>query len=153
MAGRDRAASGRPRGGRGTTRYVLAKLARCAACGSPMYCSTSPQRRKEGTRARRYICANVKFATGVCDASHIDAEPVDRQFIALLSLYLIDVEAWNTVATRAPSAQVATIEDAVNAAVAAVRALDAQIARLEDRFAAQHILGGRRDPRRPRSEA
>jgi hypothetical protein len=42
---------------------------------------TSTYKRKDGTRARSYMCKHVKAGTGLCDATSVRAEPVDAVFI------------------------------------------------------------------------
>ncbi len=92
---RDRAAgSARSPKGRPASNHALARLARCGTCWAPMRPVTSTYRRKDGTRARSYLCAEVKAGTGLCSAPGLDAELVDRAVIANLDRYLGDFEAW-----------------------------------------------------------
>ena len=49
--------------GRPAHRHLLAKLARCGACGSPMFVARAAYRRKDGTRARQYECRGYTRAT------------------------------------------------------------------------------------------
>jgi DNA invertase Pin-like site-specific DNA recombinase len=94
-ATRDKAAkSHSTRTGRRTTRYSLARLAKCDRCGERMYCVTSPYKRKDGTHQRSYICANVRQDTGLCDQPKIDAAKVDTAVVAHLDRLFIDFEAW-----------------------------------------------------------
>jgi DNA invertase Pin-like site-specific DNA recombinase len=101
---RDR--GGRPQPtGRPTVRYVLSRLARCGRCGSTMYCQTSPYKRKDGSHARRYVCAQVHSQTGTCDAPHIDAAKVDTAIVAHLRTLFVDFTAWTGTLEEARSAE------------------------------------------------
>jgi site-specific DNA recombinase len=94
-ANRDKAAkSHQARTGRHTTRYALAKLGRCDRCGERMYCVTSPYVRKDGTRLRSYVCANVRDETGLCNQPKVDAAKIDTAIVAHLNRLFIDFEAW-----------------------------------------------------------
>src|SRR5207342_3461367 len=74
----------RKRGGRPTTRHALSGSAACERCGSRMYARTSPYVRRDGTRARTYVCASVHGGTGACDQPTIDAERIDTSVVAYL---------------------------------------------------------------------
>jgi site-specific DNA recombinase len=108
---RDRAAAGREaaKGGRPTTRYVLSRLATCARCGSRMYCSTSPYKRKDGTQRRFYLCASVHGQTGLCDAPRIPAETADATIVPHLRSFFVDFESWLDGVTTAESADRETV--------------------------------------------
>ncbi len=80
--------------GRPAQNHALARLARCGRCGERLYAVTSNYRRKDGSRARSYVCHSYQFATGTCDAKPIDAELVDAAVIAGLDSLLIDFEGW-----------------------------------------------------------
>jgi len=122
---RDRAqGSQRDPRGRPPTNYALARLARCGQCGSAMYGSTSTYRRKDGTKRKSYECGNFKFATGVCDASPIDAELVDRAVIANLSRYLGDFEAWRSQIEAGHTAERDRLEGEVERARVDIDELD-----------------------------
>jgi hypothetical protein len=75
-------------------RHLLARLAVCAECGERMYAVTSPYRRKDGTKARQYVCHAYKFGTGLCDAKPVNAEVVDTAVMESLHDVLPDFEAW-----------------------------------------------------------
>jgi site-specific DNA recombinase len=92
-AGRDKA-KGSDRRGAPHRNHVLAGLAVCAQCGGVMRPKTSTYRRKDGTRARKYICRHVVDGTGLCNAPPIDAELVDEHVVDELQEYLGDFEAW-----------------------------------------------------------
>jgi DNA invertase Pin-like site-specific DNA recombinase len=98
---RDRSRKGRKHEGRPVGRYALAKLAVCGRCGDRMYAVTSPYRRKDGTRARHYVCANYRDATGACDQPKMRADLVDRAMIAHLDSFFLDFDAWTEQATSA----------------------------------------------------
>ena len=87
--GSDRSPRGRP-----TSKYALARLARCGECGEPMRPITSPYRRRDGSQRRTYLCAHVKDATGLCSAPPVDAEIVDAAVVSQLQSYLGDFDTW-----------------------------------------------------------
>jgi hypothetical protein len=64
-----------------------------------MYAVTAGSRRADGSRARHYVCPNVRGATGVCDAPRLDAGAVEPFFVAPLHDFLVDLDAW--IAARA----------------------------------------------------
>jgi hypothetical protein len=74
---RDKAAPSEKATGRPNQNHALARLARCGRCGERLYAVTSSYRRKDGTRARSYMCHAYKQGTGTCDAKPIDAEVLD----------------------------------------------------------------------------
>ena len=82
--------------GRPSQNHALAKLAVCGQCHERLYAVTSSYRRKDGSRARSYVCHNQHFKTGVCDAKPIDAEYVDRVVLAGLDTLLVDFDGWRT---------------------------------------------------------
>jgi DNA invertase Pin-like site-specific DNA recombinase len=98
------------RGGRPTTRYALAKLGVCDRCGEGLYAATSPYQRKDGTRARSYVCANVRTETGLCDQPKINAETVDRAIVSYLDGLFVDFEAWQSELRRGTESQRAAAE-------------------------------------------
>ena len=67
-----------------------------------MYAVTAGSRRADGSRARHYVCPNVRGATGVCDAPRVDAGAVEPFFVAPLHDFLVDLNAW--IAARAAQA-------------------------------------------------
>ena len=93
-AQRDVAASGRPTGGRPSPRFLLATQAKCHRCGSTMYSRLSPYKRKDGSRARAYLCSHVVNGTGLCDTKPVDAEAVDAEVIDRLPRYIAQAEQW-----------------------------------------------------------
>ena len=119
------------RGGRPTRRYALAKLAVCGRCGERMYASTSPYVRKsDGGQRRRYVCANVKFGTGLCDQPPIDAERVDAAVVDYLDRLFVDVESWAGELEAAADAQRLAVEAALPEARREVERLDAREAKM-----------------------
>ncbi len=119
------------RGGRPTRRYALAKLAVCGRCGERMYASTSPYVRKsDGGQRRRYVCANVKFGTGLCDQPPIDAERVDAAVVDYLDRLFVDVESWAGELEAAADAQRSAVEAALPEARREVERLDAREAKM-----------------------
>jgi site-specific DNA recombinase len=93
-AARDLAEPGQKRTGRPAQNHALARLAVCGRCGEGMYAVTSSYRRKDGSRARSYVCPAYHASTGTCDAKPIDAEAVDAAVIAGLDSLLVDFESW-----------------------------------------------------------
>jgi site-specific DNA recombinase len=136
-AERDRPASGRPdpRGRPTATRYVLSKLAVCGECGSPMYAQTSPYRRKrDGLRARRYVCREVKGSTGECTAPLIDAELVDAEVISYLDQLFVDYEAWMEHVAEARGKRHEAARAALDEALSDLDGIDRGIARAESDY-------------------
>ena len=119
------------RGGRPTSRYALAKLAVCDRCGSRMYVSTSPYKRKDGSHARGYMCANVKFSTGLCNQPKVDAEKVDRAILAYLDDLFIDYEAFVAELSRGADEQVHTVQTALDASLEEIDRLDRRAGQIE----------------------
>jgi DNA invertase Pin-like site-specific DNA recombinase len=112
-AGRKRASDGRPRGGRPTVRYALAKLGRCARCGGTMYARTSPYKRKDGTQARYYVCANSAAnnpEAATCDAPKLDAETADAAILPHLRSVFVDFEGWLSRLTNAQASEREALE-------------------------------------------
>jgi len=133
---RDRAKAGRPQSGQPTRRHALHRLAECATCGERMYAETSPYKRKDGTHARRYVCANVKFATGLCDGDKVDAERVDAWIVDDLHALTFDFDAWlaNVTASDdterlAAEAELADVQERQMQQAKRIRKLEATILR------------------------
>jgi len=82
----------RSRPGRPIEGYVLARVARCGVCGGYMDVCTG-KRRRDGTRRRTYVCRDHRGTTS-CPARPIDATLIDNAFVANLTGFLGDVEAW-----------------------------------------------------------
>jgi hypothetical protein len=64
--------------------YLLAGLLRCG-CGEPLYC-TAGNKRKEGARARRYVCAShdKDRHAARCTARRLGADMLEAMFVASL---------------------------------------------------------------------
>lgn len=101
----------RRRGGRPTIRFALAKIAVCDRCGESMYSRKSPYKRKDGSHARHYLCANVHGETGLCDAPKVNAEKVDTAIISYLDGLFVNFEEWQDEVARGRASK----RDAVNA--------------------------------------
>lgn len=98
-------ATGRKRSGRRTRRFALARLAKCDRCGEPMYATTSPYERKDGTHNRQYVCGNVRGSVKVgdepaCDQPKLDAERVDTAVVAYLEHLFVDFDEWTEQLAR-----------------------------------------------------
>lgn len=144
---RDRSAGGRARaaerdkGGRPTTRYALAKLAVCDRCGERMYATTSPYKRKDGSQARRYVCANVRFSTGLCDQPQVDAEKVDTAVVRYMGDLFIDYEAFVAELSRGSDEQARAARLALDAALEEIDVLDTRAERIEADYLRQMDAG------------
>jgi DNA invertase Pin-like site-specific DNA recombinase len=73
--------------------FILARLARCGRCESPMHCITG-ERREDGTFARRYVCASHHWHrhAGRCPAPRIDADVLEAMFASAIKSLLLDGE-------------------------------------------------------------
>jgi len=141
-ASRDRVASGRPRGGRSTRKYALSKIAVCDRCGEPMYASTSPyMRKRDGSKARSYLCKNVHGSTGLCDAPRIDAEAVDLAVITHLDSLFIDFDAWITELDKSSEQRRGEIGTALDAELAKLDQLERRGQRIEADYLRQVDAG------------
>ncbi len=85
----DRDPAGRPPEG-----YVLARVACCGICGARMDVVTSRYVRKDGSRGRRYVCRTHRERPHACAVLPFDAEILDRAFVANLTGFLGNVNAW-----------------------------------------------------------
>jgi hypothetical protein len=65
--------------------YLLTGLLRCGACGQRFYC-TAGNKRKDGTRARRYVCSSHDKDRDVerCSAKRLGADMLEAMFVASL---------------------------------------------------------------------
>jgi hypothetical protein len=102
--------------GRPAQNHALAKLARCGRCAERLYARTSTYRRKDGSRARSYVCHGYHFATGTCDAKPIDAEAVDAAVTAGLDTLLVDFDQWLSRIADAHTAERDRLADEVQRA-------------------------------------
>jgi DNA invertase Pin-like site-specific DNA recombinase len=87
--------------GRPPEGYLLSGIARCGACGGPMYGVTGrgkKNQRKDGTWPKRYVCRahreHPSTHSDYCPAKPIDAAVVDLHFVAHLDRFLGDVTVW-----------------------------------------------------------
>ena len=105
--GRDRAAGSARAPGRPSSRFVLSRLARCARCREQMFAITSTYRRKDGTKARHYVCPARQDSTGGCDQPKIDAEALDAVLVTRLPGLFLDFERWREglVSSHTPQAK------------------------------------------------
>lgn len=75
------------RGGRRSDHVaLLSGVMFCAHCGHGIW-------HRKGARLR-YLCGNVRHATGVCDAAPFDAQATEDAVLAHLSDVFIDFDAW-----------------------------------------------------------
>jgi DNA invertase Pin-like site-specific DNA recombinase len=138
-AGRRRAQDGMPKGGRPTTRYVLAKLGTCARCDGTMYARTSPHTRKDGTRQRSYVCANSAAydkTTATCDAPKIDAQTADAAIVPHLRGFFVDFQGWLGRVTDAQEADRDGLRRQVAEATTRIAKLAAAHEKAHDRYVA-----------------
>jgi DNA invertase Pin-like site-specific DNA recombinase len=65
--------------------YILARLARCGRCDSPMHCITG-ELRDDGTFARRYVCRSHHWHRHAerCAAPPIDADVLEAMFVSAI---------------------------------------------------------------------
>lgn len=137
VAGRKRGHDNMPKGGRPTTRYVLAKLGRCGRCGGTMYVRTSPHKRKDGTRKRDYACANSPAfdrSGATCDQPRVSAEAADAAIVPHLRGFFVDFEAWLSRVNDAQTADRAAIENRLSDARARVMRLSRAIQPAHDNY-------------------
>ncbi len=73
--------------------YLLAKLARCGRCGSPLYAMTGHER-EDGSFYRSYACASHvrSYDTARCAAAPIPASLLEAMFVSVLARLLIEGE-------------------------------------------------------------
>ena len=90
----DLAAGSSRKPGRPYSRHALAGLVECGRCGSRMYSTVSPYKRKDGSQKRSYVCASVKDGTGMCDAPPVNAEKVDAAVVEHLGGFFVDFDGW-----------------------------------------------------------
>jgi DNA invertase Pin-like site-specific DNA recombinase len=134
-ARRDAAVVGRARADRPSSRFLLATLARCGTCGATMYSRTSSYRRKDGVRARSYLCAHVVDGTGLCNAPPQDAERIDEQVLARLPRFIEAADRWLREMGSDRQQAEARADRELVVAEQRVRELEARVAGLSDRYA------------------
>lgn len=142
-AGRDRTRAARAKasaakrgslGGRPTVNFALAKLGRCGRCGERMYARTSPYKRKDGTHARYYLCANVHGQTGSCDQPKVPAAVIDAAVVDYLDQLFIDVEAWSRQLAAGTDEAHRSASLALDSATAALAKDEATESKLRTRY-------------------
>lgn len=128
---------GRPPGG------LLARLARCGECGGAcVHYRSEP--RKDGTRARRYICETHKRRSGAidgCSAAPYDAELAERMILGGLRELLGEADAWASAVLAGRDAQRVRLEAEALAAAREVAHADAAIEQLTARYEAAVLAG------------
>lgn len=131
---RDRAQGSQRTPGRPSTRFVLSRLARCARCRERMYAQASTYRRRDGTRARFYVCPACHDSTGGCDQPRIDAREVDESVLAHLDGLLLEFDRWREalLAARAPRRDAA--KQTLAGAQHELAALERRHAKLQERW-------------------
>lgn len=100
---------GRPRGGRPTTAFALAKLAVCARCGAPMYARKRPHVRKDGTQQRHYVCSQA--SAKACDAPRVDASVADSAMLPHLRSFCVDFNGWVQTVTGARQQETSALNE------------------------------------------
>jgi hypothetical protein len=136
QSGTDRRKGGRPSG----PGYLLSGLAVCGVCGSRMDAATSSWVRKDGTRARRYICRRHRQRPGSCQKP-IDAEAVDLRVVPELKSILGDVEGIRQSLADAHGAERKQFEQQASKAQEDKRKAEAGAERLAVRIAALAAAG------------
>ena len=96
-----------------------------------MYAVTGQHERKDGTRKRRYICANVHAHTGPCDLPWLDAERIDTAVVSYLDSLFIDFEAFIAELSRGTDLKRETFEAALEADLAELDKFDTRAGRIE----------------------
>lgn len=120
--------------GRPARRHLLASLARCGECGSPMFAITSSYRRKDGGKARQYACRSYRNSDGTCDAKPVDAEAVDRAVLEALPRLLPDFDTWIAQIEDRHAAERRRLEEQRDRALRDRDNLAEKVRKAEDRF-------------------
>lgn len=115
--------------------YLFSGLARCGACGHPLNGSA-------GAAKRYYVCTKRVLLRG-CDCAYIDAEKLERRFLAEVKRavpYIVDCHAVAELEAemrQRAEVQAHALRQAEEGLVAAVR----KRRRLDDQFFAGHLDG------------
>lgn len=152
LAARNTSPDHNRRRGRPPTRYALAGLAKCGACGSTMFATTSTYKRKDGTRSRSYVCANVRIATGQCNAPRVDGEALDRAVIAHLDGFFLDFDRWLADVTERRRGERKRVEVALEGERADLTTVDRRRGLVRADYVRQ-LDAGQEGPARVASEA
>ena len=67
--------------------FLLRGIAHCGRCGASLYA-------RSYAKGRHYLCANVRQATGLCDAPAIPASVLEARTLEHLHQFKFDVERW-----------------------------------------------------------
>jgi|tagenome__1003787_1003787.scaffolds.fasta_scaffold20984847_4 hypothetical protein len=67
-----------------------------------MHSRLSPYQRKDGSRARTYLCADVVNGTGLCDTWPVNAGAVNAAVLDRLPRYIAEAERWVRAGLRPP---------------------------------------------------
>jgi hypothetical protein len=73
--------------------------------------------RKDGSQARRYVCANVRFSTGLCDQPKVGAEKVDTAVVRYLDDLFTDYDAFIAELSRGADERVRAAQIALDTAL------------------------------------
>jgi DNA invertase Pin-like site-specific DNA recombinase len=127
--------------------YLLARIARCGLCGSPMHVHTGMPR-KDGTLARRYACSSHSRDRDKkrCAAPLLDADVLEPMFIAALPALLLDGKPSMPSIPRPASAEVPWTQSAERQGVLTAMLagddtdIDLALSRLLDRAAPKEAM-------------
>lgn len=119
--------------GRPAHRHLLAKLARCGACGAPMFVTTSSYVRKDGTRARSYACRGYRYSDGTCDVK-VDAEVIDTAVLENLPKLMPRFDEWIAQIEDRHAAERQRLVEQRERAVKERDGLAERLRKAEDRF-------------------
>lgn len=136
-----RSRAGRRRGpGRPPEGYLLARIAVCGQCGSPMDIVPGHVR-KDGTRPRRYVCRTHRERPADCASGPFDAALVDPAMVDNLASILGDVEAIREGVAAARDADRARLEAEAHSAREEAEDADRAMQRMAARVAALYAGG------------
>lgn len=122
--------------GRPAHRHLLAKMAGCGECGSPIFCTTSAYRRKsDGGRARQYACRGYKSSDGTCDLV-VNAEAVDAAVLENLPRLMPDFDQWIRQIEDRHTAERELLTQARDKAAAELAAQRQKLEKVEDNYLA-----------------
>jgi hypothetical protein len=108
-----------------------------------MYASTSPYKRKDGTSARHYVCAQVHGETGACDMPKVNAATVDDWVTRYLRAILKDFDRFFAALRDTQSGDLARARDTLAAQLAELDDLDAEAGVLEAEYVSRLRAGDR----------
>jgi DNA invertase Pin-like site-specific DNA recombinase len=132
---RARGNTGRRRGpGRPPEGYVLARIAVCGECGSPIDTVTGRHVRKDGTRPRRYVCRTHRERPEDCAAKPIDAALVDPSVVENVPSILGNVDGIRASVAAARNAERTRLKADAGEAQDEIEGLDAGMERMRRRI-------------------